>query len=55
MVTIPTPQPGKSWYLVADTSIEGADAIAEEGKAVKLREQEHYVIPANSLIVLMAQ
>ena len=55
MVTIPTPQPGKSWYLVADTSIEGADAIVEEGKAVKLQEQEHYVIPANSLIVLMAQ
>ncbi len=55
MVTLPTPLNGKSWHLVADTSIDGADAIAPAGEELQLREQEHYVIPSNSLIVLMAK
>ena len=55
MVKIPTPLGQKKWYLVADTSIPGADAIAEDGKEELLREQEHYVIPSNSLIVLVSK
>ncbi len=57
MVKIPTIQGKgkKKWYLVADTSIDSEEAIAEEGKAEQLREQEHYVIPANSLIILVAK
>ncbi len=55
MITIPTVQKGKKWYLVADTDIEGSNAIAPEGKEEQLQEQEHYVIPANSMILLKAK
>lgn len=55
MVTVPSALNGKKWYLVADTSIDGPDAIAEEGKEELLRGQEHYVIPASSLIILVAK
>ena len=55
MVTVPSALGGKKWYLVADTSIDGPDAITEEGKEELLRGQEHYVIPAGSLIILIAK
>lgn len=55
MVTIPTPLPNKKWYLLADTSDDSDNSIMEEDKIEQLREQEHYVIPANSLIILIAK
>lgn len=56
MVTLPTPSDSsKKWYRVADTSIEGDDAVVPEGQPEFLRSQNRYVIPANSLIVLMAK
>ena len=56
MVTLPTIlDESKKWYRVADTSIEDDDAIVPEGKPEQLPSQNHYVIPANSLIMLMAK
>lgn len=56
MVTLPTIlDPNKKWYRVADTSIEDNDALVPEGQPEFLRSQGRYVIPANSLIVLMAK
>ena len=55
MVTIPTPLPNKKWYLLADTSDDSENSLMEEEKLEQLREQEHYVIPANSLIILIAK
>lgn len=54
MVNLPTPAASKKWYLVADTSDEN-QPITEEGKDELLRSQEHYVIPAGSLIILIAK
>ena len=56
MVTLPSiPDETKQWYRMADTSIEDDDAIVAENQLEKLPSQNHYVIPANSLIVLIAK
>ncbi len=55
MVTLPTLSDGRSWYRVADTSIEGDDAILKDGFFEPLRARARYVIPASSLIVLIAK
>ncbi len=55
MVTLPTLTGGRKWYRVADTSIEGDDAIMPTGRFEELWSQGRYVIPASSLIVLIAK
>lgn len=55
MVKLPTPPNGKKWYRIADTSIESEDSILSDENAEKLPGQERYVLPANSLVVLMAK
>lgn len=55
MVTVPTLTDGKRWYRVADTSIDADDAIVLTDKAEKLRAQERYIVPAGSLIILIAK
>ncbi|MBQ2551592.1 MAG: glycogen debranching enzyme, partial [Treponema sp.] len=56
LVTLPTIlDETKKWYRVADTSIDDDDAIVPEEQPEPLPSQGHYVIPPNSLIVLMAK
>lgn len=55
MVTLPTLKNGKNWYRVADTSIDADDAIMPEGRFEQLRAQGRYVVPASSLIILIAK
>jgi len=54
-VTLPTPEGNKKWYRVADTSIEADDAITPVGREEQLRTQGRYIVPALSLIILIAK
>ena len=54
MVTLPSLTDGRKWHLVADTSDEKRPLV-ERGKAELLRAQERYIVPAGSLIILMAK
>ena len=53
-MTLPTLSDGRKWFRLADTSIDGDDAILPDGEYEALRAQARYVIPASSLIVLIA-
>lgn len=55
MVTLPSLPNDKKWYRVADTSIEADDSIVERGRTEPLRSQGRYVVPAGSLVILMAR
>jgi len=55
IVMLPTLTDGRKWYRVADTSIVADDAITLPGKEEELRAQARYVVPANSLIILIAK
>ena len=55
MIKLPSLLDGKKWYRIADTSIETEDSILSDEDAENLRAQERYVLPANSMIVLMAK
>ena len=55
LVTLPTLPENKLWYLVADTSIDKGDALIADEEIEQLRAQGRYVIPASSLIILMAK
>ena len=52
---LPTLTDGKKWYRVADTSIDAEDSICEEGKEELLHAQSRYIVPGNSLVVLIAR
>lgn len=54
-ITLPSPQKGQQWYLIADTSIEGDNCIAEQGAEECLGEQKRYILPAGSFVVLMSK
>lgn len=55
MVTIPSLKDGRSWYRVADTSIEADDSMVLEGRIEQLHSQGRYVLPAGSMVILMAK
>lgn len=55
LVTLPTLPQDKLWYRVADTSIDADDALVLDDQIEQLRAQGRYVIPASSLIILMAK
>ncbi len=55
MVTLPTLTDDRKWYRVADTSIEADDCIVERGRTEALRSQGRYVVPAGSLVILIAK
>lgn len=52
---LPTLFDGKKWYRVADTSIDADDAITLLGKEEELQGQSRYLVPANSLVILMTK
>ncbi len=54
-VTLPTPETGRKWFRIADTSIDADDAITPIGREEQLRTQGRYIIPASSLIILIAK
>ena len=55
VVNLPTLTEGKRWYRVADTSIDTDEAIMLPGNEEQLRAQSRYVVPANSMIVLISK
>lgn len=55
VVTLPTPAAGKQWYRAADTSIDEIEAVMEPGNEEQLRSQSRYVVPAGSLVILIAK
>lgn len=54
-VTLPSCAKGKKWHMVVDTSVAGPCGFAEAGKEEVLNEQQRYVLPAGSFVILMAK
>ncbi len=54
-ITLPLASPGRVWYRVVDTSIDGDDAALTEGKEELLAVQDRYVLPANTSLVLISK
>lgn len=54
-ITLPTLSKGKRWYYVADTSVDGEEGFVEPGKETLLREQQRYVLPTASFVILIAK
>ena len=52
---IPSPSKNKKWFRVIDTSISGEDSILEDGAEELMNDQNRYVLPANSCLLLMAK
>ena len=53
--TLPTPAKGKKWYCLADTSVAGDMTVAAPGKEELLKEQQLYVVPAGSFVILISK
>lgn len=54
-ITLPTLPKGKRWYYVADTSVLGEDGFVEPGMETLLQEQQRYVLPTASFVILIAK
>jgi len=54
-VTLPSPAGGNVWYRIADTSIDGEDAVRKQGDEELLKEQYRYVLPSDSLVLLISK
>ena len=54
-ITIPKPSSGRKWYRTIDTSIENRTSILLGGQEENLNSQEHYVVMANSILVLISK
>ena len=54
-VTLPSPAGGNAWYRIADTSIDGEDAVRKRGDEELLKEQYRYVLPSDSLVLLISK
>ena len=54
-VTLPSLPKGKRWCFVADTSVQGEQGFVELGKEIVLPEQQRYVLPTSSFVILMAK
>ena len=54
-ITLPTLSKGKRWYYVADTSVDGEEGFVEPGKETLLQEQQRYVLPTASFVILIAK
>jgi len=52
--TIPQPSAGRKWYRAIDTSIDNKNSILI-GDEEELNSQEHYVVLANSILVLISK
>ena len=54
-ITIPKPSAGRKWFRTIDTSIENRTSILLGGQEENLNSQEHYVVMANSILVLISK
>ncbi len=54
-ITLPNPQAGKKWFLVADTSFASPEDIMADGEEEELTEQRRYVLVSGSCIILMSK
>ncbi|MBP3771662.1 MAG: glycogen debranching protein GlgX [Treponema sp.] len=54
-ITVPRPSNGRKWYRAVDTSISNRTAILLSGQEETLNSQEHYVLVANSILVLISK
>jgi hypothetical protein len=54
-ITIPNPTSGTKWYRTIDTSIENRTSILLGGDEETLNSQGHYVVMANSILVLISK
>ncbi|MCR4821917.1 MAG: glycogen debranching enzyme, partial [Treponema sp.] len=54
-ITIPKPSTGRKWFRKIDTSIENRTSLLLDGDEENLNSQEHYVIMANSILVLISK
>ncbi|MDE7228391.1 MAG: glycogen debranching protein GlgX [Treponemataceae bacterium] len=54
-LVIPPPSSGRKWYRSVDTSIAGESAALAAGTEEILDLQEKYVLPANSVLVLISK
>ncbi|MCQ2248374.1 MAG: glycogen debranching protein GlgX [Treponema sp.] len=55
MVKLPTLTNRRKWFRVVDTSIEDDSCILDVETAEPLSAQEHYIVPAGSMLVLAAK
>ncbi len=56
-VKLPSAPKGKKWYVVVDTSVTGpkAENFSAEGQEELLAEQQRYVLPSGSFVILIAK
>lgn len=54
-ITIPKPSSGRRWFRTIDTSIGNRTSILLGGNEENLNSQEHYVVMANSILVLISK
>ena len=54
-ITLPSPASGNLWCRIADTSIDGEDALRKRGDEELLSEQHRYVLPSDSLVLLISK
>ena len=54
-ITIPKPSSGRRWFRTIDTSINNRTSILLGGQEENLNSQEHYVVMANSILVLISK
>lgn len=60
IVTIPQPSANddtlpRKWFRMVDTSINSLNSILIDGQEEELISQEKYVVPANSIVILMSK
>ncbi len=54
-VSIPQASAGRQWFRMVDTSIDKPSSALLDGQEEPLLGQERYVVPANSIVVLIAK
>ncbi len=46
---------GKSWYRAIDTSLPMPDDVPDQGKEIRIADQDSYLLPARSMAVLISR
>ncbi len=54
-ITLPQASYERKWYRMIDTSLEHMDSALSDGQEEPLNSQEHYVVLANSIVVLIGK
>ena len=54
-ITLPALSDGRQWYLVADTSLDSPEDMAQQGCEELLREQRRYVLLSGATVMLIGK